>query len=173
MMKNVAVKAIIMVAIEISNKIKPHMSFSGNDLRKSLSAYRDVRIDKNININAVEVNNDIASEMAKMTKHAFLTKMGLPLLSTAPGSWNVAEKATVAIRVATRAHDSAVFVIHFSPLLLNASCSSLNNTWGVFWSSFSASAYSGLTISLTACIPVTPQKLFTKACSLHLDFPFM
>lgn len=54
-MKNVVVKANIMVAIEMSNKIKPHMSFRGNDLRKSLSAYREVRIDKNVKIGRAHV----------------------------------------------------------------------------------------------------------------------
>lgn len=126
-MKKVAVKATIMVAIEISNKMRPHMSFNGNDTRKSLSAYREVRIDRNISIEAVEVNNDMAFDMAKTTKDDLLTKTGLPVsLLLPPGSWKAAEKTTVAIRVATKAHDSAVFFIHCSPLILSPSCSSLN-----------------------------------------------
>lgn len=70
-MKNVAVKATIMVAIEMSSKISPLMSFTGNDTRKSSSAYLEVRIDKKINIEAVEENSDTPFDTEKTTKQAF------------------------------------------------------------------------------------------------------
>lgn len=126
-MKNVAVKATIMVAIEMSSKISPLMSFSGNDTRKSCSAYLEVRIDKNINTEAVEVNKDTPFDMEKTTKEALFCRTGYPFSLIPPGNWKAAENTTVAIRVATRAHDSAVFFIHSSPFVLNLSCSSLNN----------------------------------------------
>ena len=126
-MKNVAVKAIIMVAIDTKSNIRPVMSFKGNDMRKSLSAYREVRIDRNIRTEAVEENNDIAFNVANTTKLGLFSKTALPLSSTPPGSWKAAENTTVAIKVATRAHDSAVFFIHASPLTLKFSCSSVNN----------------------------------------------
>lgn len=150
-MKKVTLKAAIIVTIETNNPIKPVMSFKGNDLRKSCSAYREVRIDKNISIEVEELNKDRALHKEKTIKEAWFTKTGVPLLSTPPGRVKAAAKTTVAMRVATTEQDCAVCFIHSSPFVLKLLCSLVNKTWGEMWSLFSASAYSGLTTFSTAC----------------------
>ena len=48
--RQVALKATTMPAIEVKSVVSPKTNFDGNDTRKSISAKRAVRIDKNINI---------------------------------------------------------------------------------------------------------------------------
>lgn len=132
-MKNVAVKATIIVAMETNRDVKPTISLKGSNLRKSLSAYRDVRMDRNINMDVEAANNEIAFDIAKTLKDISLNRIGNPLLSSLPpGKVNAAVKTTVVISVATRVHDSAVFFIHASPCIRKSLCSSVNRAWGVF-----------------------------------------
>ncbi|GKA24486.1 hypothetical protein Tco_0710519 [Tanacetum coccineum] len=67
----VALKATIMAVIEMN------INFVGKLKRKSSSAKRVVRIDKNINSDVVDVNSDMASDIANMVK-ASLEKTGIP-----------------------------------------------------------------------------------------------
>lgn len=76
--KQVALKATTMPAIEVKSVVSPNTNLPGNDSRKSFSVQRDVRIDKNINIEVEEDNNAIASEMKNTVNQFFLKKIGVP-----------------------------------------------------------------------------------------------
>lgn len=75
---NVAPKAMIIAVVERNNMVRPIISFVGNLKRKSCSAKRAVRIDKNINNDVTPVNNDIASEIANIVNATLLEKIGIP-----------------------------------------------------------------------------------------------
>ena len=63
----VAPKATI-IAVAKKREPRPVINFFGSDLRKSSSAYRVVRISKNINKEVKEENKASASEIASVTK---------------------------------------------------------------------------------------------------------
>lgn len=131
-MKNVAVKATIIVAMDTNKDDKPTISLKGSNFIKSLSAYRDVRIDRNINMDVAEANNETALDIANTLNAASFNRIGDPSLSSLPpGKVKAAVKTTVAMSVATSVHDSAVFFIHSSPSNLKFLCSSVNKAWGV------------------------------------------
>jgi hypothetical protein len=109
-------KAIIIDAIEMNREVSPTINFKGRDLRKSFSAYREVRMNKNINIAVEEEKSATPSAMVKYRNAFSLKKFGIPVLSSVPpGMLNAAENTTVAIIVATSKHEVAVSFIHFSP----------------------------------------------------------
>ena len=122
-MKNVAQKTTIIAAIE-KNRVKiPRTNFMGNVQRKSSSANRAVRIDKKVIIEHEEHTRDMGSNMENIMNETFLTKFGDPVSSLRPpGTVKAAAKTTVAIRVATIMHDSAVFFIHSSPFTNKFPC---------------------------------------------------
>ena len=70
--KQVALKATNMPTIEMKSVVSPNTNFNGNDQRKSISAKRDVRIDKNINIEEEEETSAIASDMKNTLNHLAL-----------------------------------------------------------------------------------------------------
>ena len=59
--------------MEMKSVLSPNTNFDGNDTRKSICAKRDVRIDKNINMEVEEDNSAIASDM-KNTLNQILFK---------------------------------------------------------------------------------------------------
>ncbi|PWA79849.1 hypothetical protein CTI12_AA202540 [Artemisia annua] len=67
-----------MVPIERKSVTRPNISFIGNDATKSRSAKRDVRMDKNVSIEADDKNKDMASATTKATKDSFRLNMGIP-----------------------------------------------------------------------------------------------
>ena len=75
---NVAPKAMIIAVVERNNMVRPIISFFGNLKRKSCSAKRAVRIDKNINNDVTAVNNDIAIEIENTENAMLLVKIGIP-----------------------------------------------------------------------------------------------
>jgi phosphoribosylformylglycinamidine (FGAM) synthase PurS component len=69
-------KVTIMVAMEKKSVERPIINFLGKDLRKSSSAYRDVRIPKNINTDVDEEKREIASATIKTVKDFSSLKIG-------------------------------------------------------------------------------------------------
>ena len=65
----VVLKATSMPAIETKSVASPNTNFNGNDTRKSISVKRDVRIDRNINIEEEEKTSAIASDMKNTLNH--------------------------------------------------------------------------------------------------------
>ncbi|KAL4564151.1 hypothetical protein LXL04_028203 [Taraxacum kok-saghyz] len=96
-----------MQAVESKRKQRPNINCVGNFLRKSCSAKRVVRIDKNISNEVVDAHSDMASDTAK------------------------AMKATSLLNNAVMLHDFAVAFIHFSPSFTKFSCSLVNTMPGV------------------------------------------
>ncbi|TXG48380.1 hypothetical protein EZV62_027674 [Acer yangbiense] len=109
-MKNVAQKTTIIAAIDMNRVKIPRTNFMGNSQRKSSSANRAVRIDKKVIIEHEEHTRDMGSNMENIMNETFLRTFGEPVPSlTPPGTVKAAAKATVAIRVATIMHDSAMW----------------------------------------------------------------
>ena len=78
--KHVALKATTMPAIEVKSVVSPNTNFDGNDTRKSISVKRGVRIDKNINIEEEEEeNNAIASNMKNTLNQILFKRIGVPV----------------------------------------------------------------------------------------------
>jgi phosphoribosylformylglycinamidine (FGAM) synthase PurS component len=71
-----AQKVTIMAAIEKKSMERPMINLVGKDLRKSSSAYRDVRIPKNINTDVDEEKREIASATIKTVKDFSSLKTG-------------------------------------------------------------------------------------------------
>jgi phosphoribosylformylglycinamidine (FGAM) synthase PurS component len=71
-----AQKVTVMVAIEKKSVERPIINLLGKDLRKSSSAYRDVRIPKNINTDVDEEKREIASATIKTVKDFSSLKIG-------------------------------------------------------------------------------------------------
>ena len=68
-----------MPTIEMKSVVSPNTNFDGNDARKSISVKRDVRIDKNINIEEEEETSAIASDMKNALNHLVFKKIGVPV----------------------------------------------------------------------------------------------
>lgn len=123
-MEKLALKAISIVAIEKKSVVRPMINLFGNVSTKSSSAYREVRIDKNIKIEVTDENRASASDIEKIKKDLSLRKTGVPVSCLLPpGTVKMAANITVVISVATSMHDEAVSFIHLSPPLSNALCS--------------------------------------------------
>ena len=112
-----------MDVMEMKSDASPTINFNGKDLRKSFSAYREVRMYKNISVEVEEEKSAIPSDMTKMRNAVSFRNFGAPVLSAIPpGMLNAAENTTVVIMVATSMHEFAVFFIHDSPLCNNPLC---------------------------------------------------
>ena len=100
--KQVALKATNMPTIEMKSVVSPNTNFNGNDQRKSISAKRDVRIDKNTNIEVEDDNSAIASNMKNTLNQIFFKRRGVPVPGLRPpGTAKAPAKTTVVISVAT------------------------------------------------------------------------
>lgn len=75
-MKKVAVKATSIDAMEKKSVARPIINLFGKVSRKSSSAYREVRIDKNINMEITEENNANASVTVKTMNGLVEGKLG-------------------------------------------------------------------------------------------------
>lgn len=131
-MQKVAANATSIDAIEKKRVARPTTNLFGRDSAKSSSAYREVSMERNINMEVTEENRANASATAKTMKDVEFKNIGVPLvLSLPPGTVKIAANITVVISVATSMHDEAVFFIHFSPSLTSPLCSSVNIIRGV------------------------------------------
>ena len=100
--KQVALKATTMPAMEMKSVVSPNTYFADKDTRKSISVKRDVRIDKNINIEVEEDNSAIASDMKNTLNQILSERVGVPVSGLLPpGTVKAAAKTTVVISVAT------------------------------------------------------------------------
>ncbi|PKI52043.1 hypothetical protein CRG98_027575 [Punica granatum] len=94
-----APNATIMVAMARNKDANPNINLFGSTRRKSSSAYRAVRIDKNIKMAVVEEKRAKASDAANNMKTCLFKNSGVPLPSTLPpGTVKAAAKTTVAMR---------------------------------------------------------------------------
>ncbi|KAJ0577225.1 hypothetical protein HanIR_Chr05g0233581 [Helianthus annuus] len=126
-----------MVTIERKSVASPNNSFLGNDSKKSRSAYRDVRIAKNMRIEVDEDIKETASAITKIMRAGSLRKKGIPVSWLyPPGTVKAAAKTIVVMRVATTMHSDAVCFIQSSPLFTNFSCFLVNKSRGVILSPF-------------------------------------
>ena len=120
-MKREAQKVIFMVAMERIRVERPTIIFLGKDLRKSSSAYRDVRMPRNINNEVEAESRDRASDIIKTIKTFSFKKVGKPKSwSLPPGTVIAAANIMVTIRAATTVQEDAVSFIHFSPSFTNS-----------------------------------------------------
>lgn len=150
---SVALKAIIMDVMERNKVTKPIINLFGREYRKSPSEYRAVRMDKNINKEAVDEKRERASETANTINAVLVEKIGKPLsLLFPPGTVMEAAKAIVAMRAAATVQEFAVSFIHCSPSLIKSLCSVENSTAGVLLSEFLLSLESGSTYFSTSCM---------------------
>ena len=72
-------KATTMPTIKMKSVVSPNTNFDGNDTRRSISVKRDVRIDKNINIEEEEETSAIASDMKNALNHLVFKKIRVPV----------------------------------------------------------------------------------------------
>ncbi|PKI32873.1 hypothetical protein CRG98_046737 [Punica granatum] len=90
-----APNATIMVAMARNKDANPNINLFGRARRKSSSAYRAVRIDKNIKMAVVEEKRANASDAANNMKTCSFKNSGMPLPSTLPpGTVKAAAKTT-------------------------------------------------------------------------------
>ena len=130
---NAAPKEIIIVTIEKKRHAIPKTNLVGNDLRKSSSAYRAVRIPKNIKTEVDDVKRESPFATVNIMNGLLSVSniMGRPLISLLPpGTVKAVVNMTAAIRVPTIILDPAVFFIHFSPSFARSLCSSVNKVAG-------------------------------------------
>lgn len=133
-----APKAIIRVAIERNKLTSPIINLFGREYRKSASAQRELRIDKNMNNEAEEENKESAFETVKMINGLFPEKIGNPFLALFPPGTVMAEaNTTVAMSTAATVHDVAVSFNHCSPSEIKSLCSSVKIIAGTFSAEFS------------------------------------
>lgn len=116
-MKKVALNATTMHTMETNNDVNPISNREGKECKKSCSAYREVRIDKNTKIEDDEEIKPTASDITNIVNQNFLRNIGVPSLSSPPGTVKAAANITVAIKVETSMQEFAVFLIHASPSL--------------------------------------------------------
>lgn len=134
----VAPKAIIIDAMERNKLIRPIINLFGRVKRKSASAQRELRMDKNINTEAVDAHKEREFAKANRIKGFCLLNMGNPLSVLLPPGIVIAEaKPTVAISTAAIMPEFAVSFSHFSPSATRSLCSSVNTIAGVFPAEFS------------------------------------
>lgn len=162
-MKRVALNAVIMLAIDKNSMERPTIIFLGRDLRKSSSAYREVRIDKNTSTEEEEEKSVNASAMVKTMNDFSFKKKGKPSLLLPPGTVNAAVNATVTMSAATTMPNDAASFIHLSPSLTKSLCFSVKSSRGVFFSLLRSSLYLGITIFSTSC---TETLCIDKTCVL-------
>lgn len=62
-----------MLIIDTNNATSPDINFKGSDLRKSCSAYREIRMDRNIKIEVEDEISAMESDKAN-TRNAGLSK---------------------------------------------------------------------------------------------------
>lgn len=140
-----------MEIMDTNNARSPNISFNGKAVQKSSSAYREVRIDKNITIDVTDEKRATEFDKINMSNQNFFPNLGKPFASLfPPGTVKAAAKTTVAISVATSIHDVAVSFIHFSPSLRKLSCSFVNRSCAISPSLFFVLMYERGTIFLTA-----------------------
>ncbi|KAJ9550900.1 hypothetical protein OSB04_014945 [Centaurea solstitialis] len=77
-MYTIALKPTIIAVVESNNAQKSIISLLGKLIKKSCSAKRAVRTDKNTSNAVVDVNSDIASDAAKMMKAMSFLNKGMP-----------------------------------------------------------------------------------------------
>lgn len=144
-------KARTIEMMDTNNASSPIISFDGNLVRKSSSAYREVRIDKNITIDVTDEKRATEFDKINMSNHNFFLNLGKPIVSSLPpGTVKAAAKTTVAISVATSIHDDAVSFIHLSPSMRKLLCSLVNRSCATSPSMFLALMYDRGTIFSTA-----------------------
>ena len=143
--ESAALNATIVAAIETNNEISPSVNLFGKAYKKSSSAKRELRTDKNTSTEVVEENNATASDITNRIKTASRKKSGFPWPSFPPGAVKMAANAMVTIRAATTVADDAVLIIHCCASLRSSLCSSLNTILGVWFSLFKASLCEGFT----------------------------
>lgn len=135
---NVALKATIIAVVEINKAQIPISNRLGRLTRKSFSAKRAVRIDKNTNNAVVDANSEMASDIAKIVNPTSFLNKGAPVVSLdPPGTVIAAANTIVVISTAVMLHDSDVVFIHFSPSFNKFSCSLVNTISGVSLKMFS------------------------------------
>ena len=158
-MSKVVPKTTIMVTMEKNKVPRPIINLVGNDLRKSSSLYRDVRIPRNTRAEVADENNDKASDIMKTTKKWLLKSKGFPVSTLRPpGIASATENIMVAMRVATTLQDDATPLAHSSPSLAKPLCWSVNKRWGFFPSLFGLNMYLGCAIFFTACTQIKSCK---------------
>ncbi|CAB4268871.1 unnamed protein product [Prunus armeniaca] len=102
-----------MEAMEIKSVERPIIIFVGKDVRKSSSAYRDVRIPKNINTEFVEEKSDIASETINTTNIFSSKNKGKPVPPLfPPGTVKAAANMMVIVRAPTIVQEVAFMGSH-------------------------------------------------------------
>ncbi|KAL7591478.1 hypothetical protein Lser_V15G33250 [Lactuca serriola] len=148
---NVALKATIIAVVEINKAQIPISNRLGRLTRKSISAKRAVRMDKNTSNAVLDANSEIASDIAKIEKAMSFLNKGAPVVSLVPpGTVIAAANTIVVISAAVMLHDSAVVFIHFSPSFTKFPCSLVNNISGVSLKMFSRVMYVGNTSFFTS-----------------------
>ncbi|KAL0462810.1 UNVERIFIED_CONTAM: hypothetical protein Slati_0168600 [Sesamum latifolium] len=149
---NAAPKDAIIVMMVKNKVVSPKINFVGKDLRKSFSAYRAVRIPKNINSNVDALNINSALETIKIKNGRGWDSniVGRPVLSflLPPGTVNAVVNIIAAMRVPTIMLDPAMLFIQLSASPTSCLCSSVNKIWGVLLFSFTSSFELGLNDAL-------------------------
>ncbi|GKB74167.1 hypothetical protein Tco_0935579 [Tanacetum coccineum] len=116
-----------------SNKVqRPISNRLGKLTKKSSSAKRAVRIDRNTNNAVLDAISEIAYDTAKIANAMFFVNKGMPVSELLPpGTVIAAANTMVVISAAVMLHDSAVVFIHCSPSFTKFSCSLVNIISGV------------------------------------------
>ena len=94
-------KAINIDARDTKSEVKPNRSFLGKSLQKSFCWYREVRMERNKNKEVTEKPRATSEGAAKMSNALWLSRIGVPLPLTQPGTMIDAVKAMVATNAAT------------------------------------------------------------------------
>ena len=122
-----AQKAINIEAMETNSDVKPSKSFLGRSPPKSISWYRDVKMERNMTRAVTEKQSATSDEMAKTSNAGWFSSVGVPISClTPPGTVVALAKATVAMSAATTEQDSEVLVSHSPPSLTRSLWVSVN-----------------------------------------------
>ena len=70
---------IIMEAMDAKSDVKPNKSFRGKSVEKSLSSYREVRIERNKTMEVIEKQRATSDEMEKALNAVLSMRIGTPV----------------------------------------------------------------------------------------------
>lgn len=130
--KWLAQKDITMEATEMKREVRPNMNFFGKPLQKSLSSYREVRIERNTSTAVTEKQSATSEVIAKTSNADLPSSVGAPVsFLTPPGTVLAVAKATVAKSAATTEQELDVLVSHVPPSLTKVLCDSVKISSGV------------------------------------------
>ncbi|KAI4332619.1 hypothetical protein L6164_017513 [Bauhinia variegata] len=150
-MNNALLNATIILVMEMNSDCSPKINFKGSEVKKSFSAYLEIRIDKKTSFEDEANISVVASDTANIINAGFFKQSGIPVLLSQTGMLNAAERTPVAMTVEINIQELAVHSIQDFTFFSSSWCSTLNNSLGVIPEEFFFSMYDGCITFFTSC----------------------